>query len=167
MDYDYEYLRKNGVITLEDLVGLNLYFTFPSQGIQKRFVRKIQFTSHTKEWFFDASALYRVSEIGKSIFFSEDEAVEYQHSIMEQYTKEQQERIALRKQKQREEDLKQLDRLIRKYADNIVIKVKHYISGNLDSGVIGNRRDYADYEGIEEINRKDNGDIEIAICVCD
>lgn len=33
--------------------------------------------------------------------------------------------------------LKQLERLIRKYEDNITIKVAHYISGNLDSGVIG------------------------------
>ena len=30
MNYDYEYLRKNGVVTLEDLVGQTLYFTFPS-----------------------------------------------------------------------------------------------------------------------------------------
>ena len=86
---------------------------------------------------------------------------------MEQFTKEQQEKIALREQRQREEDLKQLDRLIRKYADSIVIKVDHYISGNLDSGVIGHRRDYADYEDIEEINRDDKGNIELVICVND
>ena len=167
MDYDYEYLRKNGVVTLEDLVGQVLYFTFPSQGIVKDQARKIQFTNKTKEWWFQTNTIYRISEIGKSIFFSKDEAVEYQHSIMEQYTKEQQEKIALREQRQREEDLKQLDRLIRKYADSIVIKVDHYISGNLDSGVIGHRRDYADYEDIEEIKSDIDGNIEIAICVCD
>lgn len=167
MDYDYEYLRKNGVVTLEDLVGQVLYFTFPSQGIVKDQVRKIQFINNTKDWWFQTNTIYRISEIGKSIFFSKDEAVEYQHSIMEQYTKEQQEKIALREQRQKEEDLKQLDRLIRKYADSIVIKVSHYISGNLDSGVIGHRRDYADYEDIEEINRDDKGNIELSICVCD
>ena len=167
MNYDYEYLRKNGVVTLEDLVGQTLYFTFPSQGIKAMEVRKVQFTKKTREWFFDTDSSRRVSEIGKSVFFSEDEAVEYQHSIMEQFTKEQQEKIALREQRQREEDLKQLDRLIRKYSDNIVIKVDHYISGNLDSGVIGHRRDYADYEDVEEINRDDKGNIELAICVCD
>ena len=86
---------------------------------------------------------------------------------MEQFTKEQQEKIALREQRQREEDLKQMDKLIRKYSDNIVIKVDHYISGNLDSGVIGHRRDYADYEDVEEISRDDKGNIELAICVCD
>ena len=91
------------------------------------------------------------------------------HSFLNHFrlTKEQQEKIALREQRQREEDLKQLDRLIRKYSDNIVIKVDHYISGNLDSGVIGHRRDYADYEDIEEISRDDKGNIELAICVCD
>lgn len=167
MNCNYEYLRENGVITLEDLVGKELYFAFPSQGIIKNLVRKIQFTNKTKEWLFQANTTYKVSEIGKSVFFSEDEAVEYQHSIMEQYTKEQQEKITLREQRQREEDLKQLDRLIRKYADSIVIKVSHYISGNLDSGVIGHRRDYADYEDIEEINRDDKGNIELSICVCD
>lgn len=83
MDYDYEYLRKNGVVTLEDLVGQVLYFTFPSQGIVKDQVRKIQFTNKTKEWWFQTNTIYRISEIGKSIFFSEEEAVGYQHSIME------------------------------------------------------------------------------------
>lgn len=167
MNYDYEYLRKNGVTTLEELVGQTLYFTFPSQGIKAMEVRKVQFTKKTREWFFDTDSSRKVSEIGKSIFFSEDEAVEYQHSIMEQFTKEQQEKIALREQKQREEDLKQLDRLIRKYADSIVIKVDHYISGNLDSGVIGHRRDYADYEEIEEIKSDIDGNIKIVICVSD
>lgn len=167
MNYDYEYLRKNGCVTLEDLVGKTLYLTFPSQGIKAMEVRKIQFTKKTREWFFDTDSSRRISEIGKSIFFSEDEAVEYQHSIMEQYTKEQQDKITLREQRQREEDLKQLERLIRKYADNITIKVDHYISGNLDSGVIGHRSEYADYEDIEEIKRDNKGNIELAICVCE
>ena len=167
MSCDYEYLKKNGCLSLEDLVGRELYFTFPSQGIKAIEIRKIQFTKKTREWFFEADSTYRVSEIGKTIFFSEDEAVEYQHSIMEQYTKEQQERIVLREKRQREEDLKQLERLIRKYADNITIKVDHYISGNLNSGVIGHRRDYSDYEDIEEIKRDDKGNIEISIRVCD
>ena len=167
MNYDYEYLRKNGVTTLEDLVGQTLYFTFPSQGIKAMEVRKIQFTGKAQEWLFYTDTSRRVSEIGKSIFFSEDEAVRYQHSIMEQFTKEQQEKIELREQRQRKEDLEQLDRLIRKYSDNITIKVGHYISGDLDSGVIGHRRDYADYEDIEEISRDDKGNIEISICVCD
>lgn len=167
MNSNYEYLKKNSCTTLEDLVGRMLYFTFPSQGIKAIEVRKIQFTKKTREWFFEASSTYRVSEIGKTIFFSEDEAVEYQHSIMEQYTKEQQEKIALREQRQREEDLKQLERLIRKYADNITIKVDHYISGNLNSGVIGHKRDFSDYEDIEDVKRDDKGNIEIEICVRD
>ena len=83
------------------------------------------------------------------------------------HNKEQQEKIALREQRQREEDLKQLNRLIRKYADNITIKVDHYISDNLGSGVIGHRRDCPDYENIEEIKSDIDGNIEIAICVCD
>ena len=87
---------------------------------------------------------------------------------MEQFTKKQQEKIALSEQIQREEDLKLLDRLIRKYSNNIVIKVDHYISENLGSGAIGHRRDYTDYEDIEEIKSDiDGSNIEIAICVCD
>lgn len=167
MNSNYEYLKKNSCTTLEDLVGRMLYFTFPSQGIKAIEVRKIQFTKKTREWFFDADSTHRVSEIGKTIFFSENEAVEYQHSIMEQFTKEQQKRIALREKKQKESDLNQLERLIRKYADNITIKVGHYISGNLDSGVIGHRRDFSDYEDIEDVKRDDKGNIEIEICVCD
>lgn len=167
MNYDYEYLRKNGVNVLENLVGKTLYHTFPSQGIKAMEVRKIQFTGKSQEWLFYTNTSHKVSEIGKSIFFSEDEAVKYQHFIMEQFTKEQQEKIALREQRQRTEDLEQLNRLIRKYSENITIKVDHYISGNLESGVIGHRRDYADYEDIEEINRDDKGNIELAICVID
>lgn len=167
MNYNNGYLKKNGITTLEDLVGQTLYFTFPSQGIKAMEVKKVLFTKKTREWFFDTKSSHRVSEIGKSIFFSEDEAAEYQHSIMEKFTKEQQEKIALREQIQRKEDLKKLDKLIRKYTDNIVIKVDHYISDNLGSGVIGHRRDYPDYESIEEIKSDINGNIEIAICVCD
>lgn len=163
MNCDYEYLRKNYCLSLEDLVGRMLYFTFPSQGIKAIEVRKIQFTKNTREWFFDADSTHRVSEIGKTIFFSENEAVEYKHSIMEQFTKEQQDRISLREKKQKESDLNQLERLIRKYADNITIKVGHYISGNLDSGVIGYRRDFSDYEDIKEVKRDDEGNIEIKV----
>lgn len=148
-------------------MGRELYFTFPSQGIKAIEIRKIQFTKKTREWFFEADSTRRVSEIGKTIFFSEDEAVEYQHSIMEQYTKEQQEKIALREKRQKESDLNQLEKLIRKYSDNITIKVSHYISGDINSSVIGYRRDYSDYENIEEIKRDDKGNIEISICVCD
>lgn len=167
MNSNYEYLKKNSCTTLEDLVGKMLYFIFPSQGIKAIEVRKVQFTKKTREWLFEADSTHRVSEIGETIFFSEDEAIEYQHSIMEQYTKEQQEKIILREQRQREEDLNLLERLIRKYADNIAIKVGHYVSGNFDSGVIGYRRDFSDYEDIEEVKRDNKGNIEIAICICD
>lgn len=167
MNSNYEYLKKNSCTTLEDLVGKMLYFIFPSQGIKAIEVRKVQFTKKTREWLFEADSTHRVSEIGETIFFSEDEAIEYQHSIMEQYTKEQQEKIALREKKQKESDLNQLERLIRKYADNITIKVGHYVSGDFNSGVIGYRRDFSDYEDIEEVKRDNKGNIEIAICICD
>lgn len=115
-EIDYNYLAQNGIMHLEDLVGKTLYFVFASQGIQPRKVRKIQFTEKTKEWFFEACATLRISEIGKTIFFSEDEAIEYQHSIMDRYTKEQQEKIAFREEMQKKQDLNQLERLIKKYA---------------------------------------------------
>lgn len=66
-----------------------------------------------------------------------------------------------------EEELKQLYNLLNKYADDIVVKVDHYVSGKIGSGVIGHRRDYSDYEDIEEIKRDDNGRIEITVCICD
>lgn len=48
-----------------------------------------------------------------------------------------------------------------------MIKVDHYISDNLSSGIIGHRRNYTDYENIEEIKNDINGNIEIAIYVSD
>lgn len=160
-----KYLKQNEIMCLEELVGQTLYFVFASQGIQPRKVRKIQYTEKTREWFFEARETIRVSEIGKTIFFSEDEAVEYQHSIMEQFTKEQQEKIAFREEMQKKQDLNQLERLIKKYSDNITVNVEYYISGNIDNG--SNRVRYSEHEDIEEVVRKDNGDIEISICVCD
>lgn len=162
---DYSYLIQNGITHLEELVGQTLYFVFASQGIQPRKVRKIQYTEKTRGWFFEACGTFRVSEIGNTIFFSEDEAVEYQHSIMDQYTKEQQEKIAFREEMQKKQDLNQLERLIKKYSDNITVNVEYYISGNIDNG--SNRVRYSEHEDIEEVVRKDNGDIEISICVCD
>ena len=165
MENTIKYLKQNEIMCLEELVGQTLYFVFASQGIQPRKVRKIQYTEKTREWFFEARETIRVSEIGKTIFFSEDEAVEYQHSIMEQFTKEQQEKIAFREEMQKKQDLTQLERLIKKYSDNITVNVEYYIGGNIDNG--SNRVRYSEHKDIEEVVRKDNGDIEISICVCD
>lgn len=164
---DFAYLRKNGCLTLQSIVGQTLFFAFPLQGIVEKQVRKIQFTKNTKEWCFEAGTIYKMSEIGKSIFFTEDEAIHYQHFVMEQYTKKQQEKIFLKEKKQREEDLKTLEKLINKYKDNIVIKVNYLVSGSINSGVIGYRRDYADYEDVEEVKRDEKGRIEITVCICD
>lgn len=164
-EIDCNYLAQNGITHLEDLVGKTLYFVFARQGIQSRKVRSIQFTEKTKEWFFISCETIRISEIGKTIFFSEEEAVEYQHSIMDQYTKEQQEKIAFREEMQKKQDLNQLERLIKKYSDNITVNVEYYIGGNIDNG--SNRVRYSEHKDIEEVVRKDNGDIEISICVCD
>ena len=39
-----EYLYQKGIITLEQLVGQNLYFVFPRQGVVEKRVKKIQYT---------------------------------------------------------------------------------------------------------------------------
>ena len=112
---EYEYLKQHSINNLEDLIGQTVYLTFPAQGIQARKITKIQFTKGTMDWYFSANSTCKISELGETIFFTEDEAVAYQHSVMEQYTQRQQERIIAREQKQKEEDLKQLNLLISKY----------------------------------------------------
>ena len=118
---EYEYLKQHNINNLEDLIGQTVYLTFPAQGIQARKITKIQFTKGTMDWYFSANSTCKISELGETIFFTEDEAVAYQHSIMEQYTQRQQERIIAREQRQKEEDLKQLNTLINKYSDSIRI----------------------------------------------
>ena len=38
---------------------------------------------------------------------------------------------------------------------------------SIDSGIIGHRSDYPDYEDIEEVSKDKDGNIELSICVMD
>lgn len=162
-----EYLYQKGIITLEQLVGQNLYFVFPRQGVVEKRVKKIQYTETTEEWWIETNALYLLSDVGKSIFLTEDEAIEYQHKIMEFFTKEQQEKIIQKEKLKREKDLNQLGILLTKYSDDITIKVDRYVNTNLNNGIIGHREDNGDATDIEDVKINDNGSIEISICVTD
>ena len=62
-------------------------------------------------------------------------------------------------------DFDELLYLLDKYKDKITVKVHHYIQGNIDSGIIGHRSDYPDYEDIEEVSKDKDGNIELSICV--
>ena len=64
-------------------------------------------------------------------------------------------------------DFDELLYLLDKYKDKITIKVHHYIQGNINSGIIGHRSDYSDYEDIEEVGKDKDGNIELSICVMD
>ena len=162
-----EYLYQKGIITLEQLVGQNLYFVFPRQGVVEKRVKKIQYTETTKEWWIETNALYLLSDVGKSIFLTENEAIAYQHKIMDLFTKEQQEKIIQKEKLKKEKDLNQLGILLMKYSDYITVKVEHYISTNLNTGVIWHREDNGDVTDIENVKINDNGSIEISICVTD
>lgn len=58
--YNFEYLHQNGITTLEDLVGRPVFFVFPSQGVVSEDVRKIEYTSKCKEWFFVSRVTHRI-----------------------------------------------------------------------------------------------------------
>ena len=60
---------------------------------------------------------YKVSELGKSIFFTKEEAEKYQLQQMYEYTKEQQEIVVGQKIKERNKELEDLNRLLIKYPD--------------------------------------------------
>ena len=64
-------------------------------------------------------------------------------------------------------DVDELLYLLDKYKDKIIIKVHHYVPGNIDNGVIGHSRDYPDYEDIEKIAKDKEENIELSICVID
>lgn len=109
-----EYLLQNGITDIEELVGKEIYFVFPRQGIINYKIRRIQYGKQ-QEWYFCANETHRVSEIGKSIFFSKEEAEKHQMNQLKEYTKAQQDRIVKQKIQERNKELEELDRLLEKY----------------------------------------------------
>lgn len=113
---NYEYLHKHDVINLEDLVGKTVFIPYLKKGIRELYIRRIEF-GKKREWFIHADTTHRLSELGNGIFFDKEEAREYQLSKLEEYTKEQQERILTRNYELKRKELKELERLLAKYPD--------------------------------------------------
>lgn len=110
--YSNDYLLKNGITDIEELVGKSVYFIFPVQGIVKHNIRRVQYG---KEWLLYVSETYKVSELGKSIFFTKEEAEKYQLQQLDEYTNKQRERVIKQKIEERNKELKELNRLLEKY----------------------------------------------------
>ena len=112
--YSNDYLLKNGITDIEELVGKSVYFIFPVQGIVKHNIRRVQYGKQ-QEWFLCVPETYKVSELGESIFFTKEEAEKYQLQQIYEYTKEQQELVVGQKIKERNTELEELNRLLTKY----------------------------------------------------
>ena len=110
--YSNDYLLKNGITDIEELVGKEVYFVFPKQGIKVCEIRRVQYSN---KWCFITSESHRVSEIGKSIFFTKEEAEKYQMQQLYEYTKEQRKWTIGKKIQERNKELKELNRLLKKY----------------------------------------------------
>lgn len=102
--YSNDYLLKNGITDIEELVDKSVYFIFPVQGIVKHKIRRVQYGKQ-QEWFLCVPETYKVSELGKSIFFTKEEAEKYQLQQIYEYTKEQQELVVGQKIKERNTEL--------------------------------------------------------------
>lgn len=113
--YSNDYLLKNGITDIEELVGKSVYFIFPVQGIIRHEIHRVQYGKQ-HEWLLCTSETYKVSELGKSIFFTKEEAEKYQLQQLDEYTNKQRERIIKQKIEERNKELKELDRLLDKYS---------------------------------------------------
>ena len=114
--YSNDYLLKNGITDIEELVDKSVYFIFPVQGIVKHNIRRVQYGKQ-QEWFLCVPETYKVSELGESIFFTKEEAEKYQLQQLNEYTKKQQETVVRQKIKERNKELEDLNRLLTKYPD--------------------------------------------------
>lgn len=110
-----EYLLQNGITDIEELVSKEVYFVFPRQGIIMYKIRRVQYGKQ-QEWYFCTNETHKVSEIGKSVFFTKGEAEKYQVQQLYEYTKEQRERVISQKIQERNKELEELDRLLEKYS---------------------------------------------------
>lgn len=119
-----KYLYDNGITKLDDLVGSTVYLAYPSQGIVCFKVKKIEFSHKQKEWFFTFTHnSYRVSELGKRVFFAEEEARVWQMNRLEEYTEDQKKRILRRESERKQKEIKELNSLLEKYPDENSRKV--------------------------------------------
>ena len=68
--YSNDYLLKNGITDIEDLVGREVYIV-NEQEFEKFIINGIHYTNAQQWWFTTQGkcTVYEVSEIGKTIFF--------------------------------------------------------------------------------------------------
>lgn len=64
-----DYLSKNGISNMEELIGKEVFLILPRQGIKNYAIRRIQYGKQHK-WMMCLPENYRVSELGESIFFN-------------------------------------------------------------------------------------------------
>ena len=114
--YSNDYLLKNGITNIEELVDKSVYLIFAVQGIVKYKIRRVQYGTQ-QEWLLCVPETYKVSELGESIFFTKEEAEKYQLQQLNEYTKKQQETVVRQKIKERNKELEDLNRLLTKYPD--------------------------------------------------
>lgn len=112
---NYDYLWSHQIYQIEDLVGLDVYFAFPTQGIKCKQIRKVSYHVNNRKWFVDAGSAEPVENLGVNYFLSEEEAVRYQFEKLESYTKQQQERILKKRFLEWENDINKLNKLLEKY----------------------------------------------------
>lgn len=114
--YSDDYLLKNGITDIEELVDKSVYLIFPVQGIVRCKIYRVQY-GKPQEWLLCVPETYKASELGKSIFFTKEEAEEYQLQQIYEYTKKQQEIVVEQRIKERNKELEDLNRLLTKYPD--------------------------------------------------
>lgn len=112
--YSNDYLLKNGITDIEELVGKSVYLIFPVRGIVKYKIRRVLY-GKLQEWLLCIPETYKVSELGKSIFFTKEETEKYKLQQLDKYTNEQRERIIKQKIEERNKELEELDGLLEKY----------------------------------------------------
>ena len=112
--YSNDYLLKNGITNIEELVDKSVYLIFPAQEIVRCKIYRVQY-GKPQEWLLCVPETYKASELGKRIFFTKEEAEKYQLQQFDKYTNEQRERIIKQKIEERNKELEELDRLLEKY----------------------------------------------------
>lgn len=112
------YLNDNGIVIIDHLIGKTVYLAYPLQGVKCFNIRKLEYTYKKREWrFVVADCSHKLSELGENIFFTEEEARLWQIKRLNEYTAEQQDKILRREYENKENEIKQLKRLLAKYPD--------------------------------------------------
>ena len=114
--YSNDYLLKNGITNIEELVDKSVYLIFPAQEIVRCKIYRVQY-GKPQEWLLCVPETYKASELGKRIFFTKEEAEKYQLQQLDKYSNEQRERIVKQKIEERNKELEDLNRLLTKYPD--------------------------------------------------